>query len=120
MLVPSDKDTEDSNVSHLRIAFSRGDKKLLDSNKIEIGGNVVYGGAYINNNTELTEHIVGLAKEEGRTFSEHFHTYSIIWREKIIIFVVDDIAYGTITDKNILHHFNKEVCYFFIVDKKIY
>lgn len=118
MLIPSDKDTEDSNVSHLRIAFSRGDKKLADSNSNEIGGNVVYGGAYINNNTELTEHIVGLAKEGGRTFSEDFHIYSIIWRKKIIIFLVDDIAYGTITDKNILEHFNQEVCYFFIFNKK--
>lgn len=120
MLVPSGKDTEDSNLPHLRIAFSRGDSLLVDFHNINIGGNVVYGGAYVNNGTELTEHIVGLSRERFRTFSAEFHTYSIIWRNNIIIFLVDDIAYGTITDKNILKDFDTEVRYFFIFNRKIF
>lgn len=120
MLVPSGKDTEDSYVSHLRIAFSRGDNLLTDFTKMDIGGNVVYGGAYVNNGTKLTEHIVALSKERLRTFSEQFHTYSIIWRKDIIIFLVDDISYGTITDKNILKEFDTEVRYPFICYRNIY
>lgn len=120
MLVPSGKDTEDSYVSHLRIAFSRGDNLLTDFTKMDIGGNVVYGGAYVNNGTKLTEHIVALSKERLRTFSEQFHTYSIIWRKDIIIFLVDDISYGTITDKKILKEFDTEVRYPFICYRNIF
>lgn len=84
----------------MRIAFSRNNRKIIR------------GGVYIGENESFTPYESGTSLIIN-TFSLDFHKYSIIWRKNIIIFQVDDFAYGWITKKSVLQAFSeKEVCYF--------
>lgn len=71
---------------------------------------MLYGGVYINKNEKITPYESGISFAPNKP-SDAFHIYSVIWRTNIIIFLVDNVAYGWITNKKVLQTFDKEVCY---------
>lgn len=103
-LILQNLESESDYASHIRIAFSRGNTKLKVEKKHYKKKEVIYGGVYLKNEKySLTPYEVKMSlKLSAYVWSGGFHIYSIIWRKNIIIFLVDNLPYGWITNKSVL------------------
>lgn len=118
ILQPNENELDADPVQHIRIAYARGNPKLLDTSNSNIGGNMLYGSVF----TSL--YFSGFLHEEkremahytpGARFGDDFHNYTMIWHKDRIIFKVDGITYGTITNKKVLDKLNTPAFYYLVL-----
>ncbi|KAL7731541.1 hypothetical protein ACLKA6_013080 [Drosophila palustris] len=109
ILQDEDNEFHDDPAEHIRIAYVRGNTKLLDTSRNHIGGNVIFGSAFVRRESsgflyedkQFMKH-----QKSGAHFGNDFHNYTMIWHSDRIIFKVDGIQYGTITNKMVLDKLN--------------
>ncbi|KAH8261322.1 hypothetical protein KR044_007180 [Drosophila immigrans] len=91
--------------SHIRI-YARGNWKMHDKYTNSIGPETVFGSAILMGPIETIEYRNAFGRQDSRILFEEFHNHTIIWREDKIIFKIDGITYGTITDEIALRELN--------------
>ncbi|EDV98026.1 GH17200 [Drosophila grimshawi] len=113
LLQPNNTEVEFDNQPHIRVAYVRGNPKLRDYALNEIGGNMLFGSIFSNTaNDFLLEYLY--TKPHESHYGEAFHIYTVIKHRDRIIFKVDGVTYGTITDKMIIDDINKNEHYIVI------
>ncbi|KAH8261059.1 hypothetical protein KR044_002804, partial [Drosophila immigrans] len=100
MMLPKGANIDADPGKHIRIAYVRGNTHLKDAANNDIGGRTVFGSVmYEVFHGMLHEVKASMThKVHGKHFGDDFHTYTMIWHKDRIIFKVDGITYGTITD----------------------
>ncbi|XP_034111468.1 gram-negative bacteria-binding protein 2-like [Drosophila albomicans] len=99
------QDRENMNIdlgSHIRM-YARGNLKLQDNNNNEIGAETLFGSAFlIDQSDEIIEFRHSFRNKHATPLAYDFHNYTIIWRRDKIIFKIDGITFGSITNEDIL------------------
>ncbi|KAH8371686.1 hypothetical protein KR093_008458 [Drosophila rubida] len=117
MLLPKGTQIDGVGETNIRIAYARGNTKLSDIAFNDLAGSTVFGGAmfYYNNGMYVEVKSSQPHKTPGAHFGDSFHNYTMIWHKDRIIFKVDGVTYGTITDKVTLKHLDQHESYYFVL-----
>ncbi|EDW79014.1 uncharacterized protein Dwil_GK10787 [Drosophila willistoni] len=87
----------DGNVA-IRLAYARGNEKLISTANTDIGGKCLYGGIKfdVNENEKTVE------KRSQQHYGQEMHNYTVIWHSDRIIYKLNGKTFGTITEKHML------------------